>query len=446
MKPARIQFINPRLYFVYATILDSQPHLDSLTQRFPEALRIAREHPDATLYHSRYLEAAPNYMTVDLPIAKLKGIGVQSFQELGRIRHEIYQQLLQEKPDILQGLALSTSFRFFPWHGCSIILQLSLEGNFHAEHIVALVNGLMDHNGRVRLAGGHTKTLLEYVKPFYNRLLPQRARFGNKHSGRFCSGNNVRSQNYADEPVIYEKLSVIVPTALDPELPEASQYLEHSYLKCIAGVAIRRIEQFRELHAEVVKRVQKNTALFDRELLLLNFHNLLLYVNERNLPVSFYVTLFESLKNLSALLHHYDLSTYKNIARVDRLPTSYKAIRSFSGGLERTRFEAIQALNTYRMLTTATSTRVTELTDRGVKVFRLHPLEQGLSYRLEEIDVLLARVYSLRYQKKLQFLVIALMVLTLLATAIGVAGPTGVGKAISWFVGLLRNIPRIFSH
>jgi len=397
----RLNFKDVTLYFLYTTVLEKTPNFQKIHKDYPN-WKIEDEKIDERLYHPRYIHAVSPTKVIIIPPLRLRGIDINSFNSIVLLHENIYQKLVENKPKILDDVTLNVKIRVYPGNMCSFILRLVLSGEYEAEHLIALINGLLDHESKVILQSGESVTLTHILSFYYPALL-----------------------NSTSDPQktfsFYETFSLIVPKYIEPEL-KVEEYFKEPFNYCLFGIAIRRIEHFRDFNMELTKQTQKNLALYDSEIVILNYHNMFAYVSEKHLSVGVYLRIVESLKVLAALLHYYDITTYKQLSTIEKFPTKLRELKHITEELEANRINALRTIDTFRMLTSASATRVKMLMDHGIRIFGLNPIEESLDYKLREIEELLAKQYNLQLQKQLQVMTILLAIFSILITVIEVIG------------------------
>ena len=414
---SRLSIIDPTLHFICLRVSSAAP--DQAGDLLANKMARHEAYTDPALFHSEHFKATPRCNIRDLPSIRLAGLDEDSFSRLADTA-PIYRLLLDEQPRILQGDTLRITERTYsaPIHMRSIEFRLDLRGAFSADHLVALVNGLADRKGCVkRAAAGTSATLLG--------LLPRSGTLPHPVAGEDCSPLE-----------LYETFTVIAPERIDPDPFLDSGDVDECYLPCIAGLAIRRVEHFRDIEPAILARMQKNTAVYRKDLVYLNYHNLLCYTHYELSPAR-YIRLYERMRLLVLLLHHYDAATYELLTSMKDLPRYFMETRAFSRRMEKLRFESLQALDTYRILTSSTTTRVSVMVDRGIEVFRIPILEHGLNERLAAMDSLAERQHSRQLEIVLQWTGISIALLGILV-ALVVSFP----DALPYFGDVLHKVFR----
>jgi len=403
-----LTFKDVTLFILYTTMLEEIPNFQNIHKNFPD-WKIEDEKVDKKFYYSRYIDAVSPCKVITIPNLYLRGIDTNSFNSIVLSEENIYQKLVENKPKFLDGTTLNVKVRVYPERMCSFILRMDLRGEYEAENLIALINGLMDRGAKVVLESGESATLTGILYPYYSALLNS-------------TSDSQKTFSF------YESFSIIAPKYIEPQL-RVEDYFNEPFNYYLFGVAIRRLEHFRDINMELAKQNQKNIALYGSEIVMLNYHNMFAYVSEKHLPIEFYLRIMESLKSFAAILHYYDITTYKQLSAIKKFPTKLRELKHITEKLEHTRINALKAIDTFRMLTSASATRIRMLMDHGIRIFELNSLEENLNYKLHEIEDLLSKQYNLQLQKQLQIITI---ILTIFATIVAVVGIIGLDRLVEF--------------
>ncbi len=403
-------FKDVKFYILYTFILSAVTDFSQFKEAKPSwdisDLNISDERVKR-LFHPRYLSTISSCKIITPPSIKIKGIDIESFRSISwpneRDHKNIYRKLVEEKSEILENTTLQIEIWVFPGGFCGFLLCFNLHGNYSSRHLVALANGLIDYGAKLRLISGRSSRIVDIICDVSSKLIYH------THSSQ-------------EDFSYYESFSIIVPEQIEPGLPEAKDYFKPPYNRSLFSVSIRRGE-FQEVDVDVFEKTQKNISVYKSDILILNYHNMLIYVRgELHIPPFAYINIIVMLKTMAAMLHHYDIMTYRQLRNIKNIPNRLKDLRSYTRQLEKTKLQVIQAIDTFRMLTGVSSVRAKMIIDSGLQIFEIEPLVQSLDHKLQDMNSLLSSHYNLQMQKQLQLLTIIFSFFTLIVTITGIIG------------------------
>lgn len=411
IKDDSLIFENVKLYLLYTSILNDIPDFSQLKEIKPSWSISDLKISDARvkrLFHPRYLRTISSCKIITPPPIKIQGIDKESFYLIAwpneHNHKNIYRKLIEEKPEILENTTLQIEIRVFPGGSCGFLLCFNLNGTYFPEHLVALANGLIDYGAKLRLMSNKSLRTVDIISDISSKLI------------------HYNPPSLLEDFSYYESFSIIVPEQIEPELPEAKGYFKFPYNQSLFRVSIRRGE-FQEVDADVFEKTQKNISVYKSDIVILNYHNMLIYVRRGlHMPPSAYINIVVTLKTMAAMLHHYDIMTYRQLRNIKNIPNKLKYLRSYTRRLEETRLSVIQAIDTFRMLTGVSAVRARMIIDSGLQTFEIEPLVQSLEHKLQDMNSLLTSQYNLQLQKQLQLFAIILGFFTLIITMVGVIG------------------------
>lgn len=403
----KLGFTNSLVYLLYISVGNGEINFQKLRAIKPD-WEIKEDEFDTRIFHSRYVTAISPCIRITPPPIQMQGIDRESFLSIpwpaGSERRSLFQQLVEEKSTILTNENIQALIRIFPEGIHSYSLCLNLDGEYRAEHLVALVNGLLDFDAKLIRDPDQMVRTRDIVDSLHHTLALCYTTCNSKKRG-----------------VDYETFSVIAPQQITPLLASIEDYFAEPYNQELFGVSIRRALQFRDIRADIPKRTQRNIALYKSDIVILNYHNLFVYAKEQ-LKIDFYLQIVETLKATAALLHYYDVKVYEQLRAISDFPIKASKRKSLADGLEQTRLDAIKALDTFRMLTALSATRAKIVLDHGTEVFEIRALVESINSKLRDIDSLLTSQYDLQLQKQIWLITIILGVVAIIATLLGVVG------------------------
>lgn len=404
-------FKNVKLYILYTSILNSITDFSQIKETKPflsiSDLKIFDTRVKR-LFHPRYLRITSSYKIITSPSIKIQGIDVESFYSIpwpNECYHKnIYKKLIEEKPEILENTTLQIEVLAFPGGFCGFLLCFNLDGDYSSRHLVALANGFIDYGAKLRLMSGKSLGIIDLISDIYSKLV-----------------HHIHPSLLEDFSY-YESFSIIVPEQIEPALQEAKDYFKSPYNRSLFPVSIRRGE-FQEVDAKIFEKTQKNVSVYKSDIVILNYHNMLIYVKgELHIPPFVYINIVVILKTMVTMLHHYDIMTYRQLHSIKNIPKRLKELRSYTKHLEETKLQVIQAIDTFRMLTSVSAFRAKMIIDSGLQIFRIEPLVQSLEHKLQDMNSLLLSQYNLQLQKQIQLLTIILGIFTLIITIVDIIG------------------------
>jgi len=394
-------FKDVKLYILYTSILKDITDFPQLKKAKPSwdisDMNISDERVKR-LFHPRYLSTISSCKIITPPSIKIKGINVESFCSIPwpneRAHENIYRKLVEKKSKILKNAILQREVWVFPGGFCSFLLCFNLNGKYTSRHLVALANGFIDYGAKLRLMSGESLRIVDIISDISSKLLHH------------------EHPSLIEDFSYYESFSIIVPQQIEPELPEAKDYFKSPYNYSLFPVSIRRGE-FQEVDVDIFEKTQKNISVYKSDIVILNYHNMLIHVKgELHMPPVAYINIVVTLKTMAAMLHHYDIMTYRQLSNITNIPNRLKALKSYTRRLEETKLQVIQAIDTFRMLTGVSAVRSKIILDSGLQIFRIEPLIRSLEHNH----------YNLQLQKQLQLLAIILGFFTLFITIVSIIG------------------------
>ncbi|MET0764937.1 MAG: hypothetical protein ABWY29_08725 [Blastococcus sp.] len=306
-------------------------------------------------------------------------------------------------PD-LGGVTVQRSVRVYPQGMCAMRLSITLPGEYAVAHVNAFISQSLDGRLLWRTDGAAD-------------ALPCEALLLDVHQALRPEDTEVSAT-----PPYLESFSVVEPTALRPQFTDAARYREPEWEKDLFSAAIRRVADFGEVRLDVARERQKNLSIYVGDLVYLNYNHLLVYVvpDRDHLPASFYIDVAETVKVLVALLHRFDVDSYRAVADLEDVPSRLGALRRETEALEVRRFEIMRALDTWRMLTAVSASRSRWFLAAVTDQFGVATVQAGVQAKLNEIELVLGHRYNVSLQRTLQLLALGVGILSLLATGLGI--------------------------
>jgi hypothetical protein len=410
-KETVLGFENVTLYLMYTSVTMGEINLSRFKDDNPSWVVKKPDLSDVRvkrLFHPQYLSIISLCTIVSPPILHLQGIDEESIYSVPwpkeHKKTNIYHQLIKEKPKILENKKLQTEFWLFPGGFCTVIIRIDIDGLHSNHNLIALVNGLIDYGVRLKCRFRKTSTLLDIISDYFVKLIIQK-----KH---------IKDKTFR----YFESYSIIIPEKIEPEFQNAHDYFQAPYSSSLYPLLTRRGESF-DINPEVYVRLQKNISVYKSDIAVLNYHNMFIYVNnELHTPTLAYINIVIMLKTMAAMLHHFNIMTYKQLSEFKKIPTSLKNLAFNARQLEETRLKVIQAIDMFRILTDVSAVRAKMIIDTGLAIFIIEPMVISLEHKLQVMDSLLSSNYSLQLQKKLQWLAIIIGFFTLTVTAVSFIG------------------------
>lgn len=402
-------FKDVTVHFLYYGILKTE--ID--TKNWEDDSNVEKDILFRRLFHPRYFEAIKDMRMATFQPLRIEGIAEDSFRSIlwpkGSIEKSIFEQFIEEKRDILSNKDLQIKAWIYGGRGIVFCMTLQLDGEYTAEHLLALTNALSDFNGKLILAKFGELTLEDILR----KIL----------------ANSISKEENAFE--LYEKFTVIHPYSLSPPFDNSEDYFQEPYAQELFAVAIRRELQFRDIKKAIIEKTQKNLANYDTDIVILNYHNMFCYLNSQ-LSIDFYLGIVRTVKTFETLIHFYNSALFRELPK--ELPKNLKELREIAEKLEKLKIEVDRFLSTYEMLTSMAATRARLFLEACIEIFGIKKLTASLLDNLKDIEDLLSKRYNLELQKKLQWISIILAILTVVITLFEIIG---IDRLISWLKMIL---------
>lgn len=396
---SRLFFSNVALHFIYTFYPETSIDVEKLKEKHHDWV-FEEEIIEPRLFHKRYIQTVSPLNKITFPPFKIDGIDIALFSSIawpqGSNKKSIFQQFVEEKAGVLCGKNMLVCVYTYPESGIVFDISLNLDGDYKAEHLIALINGLLDFNAKLILNSGMKVRLEDLLKDVYNPML----------------------ELPSEELDYFETFSIIVPQELKPSLANIDDYFEEPYIQDLYATLIRRGLQFQDIRIDLLKKV-KNIALYKSDIVTITYHNMFCYLKGQ-LSLDFYIGVIRTLKIMLALLHYYDIKAYNEIKKLKTIPRKLGKIKETTQKLETLQLDISRILDCYRMLTTVSATRARMLFEHVIRIFQIRDIEKNLKDKMDRIDDLLSKEYNLRIQKYLQWLAITVAIFTLVITLINV--------------------------
>ncbi len=387
--------------FLFTAHLGEFPNIGG-PSRIPRDWVVGLEEVEARIFHSRYREIVSPLTRIVCQDHGIECLDMGSFESIpwpkGTVSYSTFKLFLEEKGDVLNGKTFRPVIFLYPEGVTLFEILLKLDGDFSVDHLVALVNGLIDFDAKLRMLNGERVTLQETVARIAERLV----------------------QKQVNQDRFFERFSVISATAFTPNLETGDDYFSTPYFKELAGVAIRRALQYQDIRPKLLKPVE-NLALYRSDVVTLTYHNMLCVLHGQ-LGLEFYLCIVRALKAMTTLLQHYDIEAYRLIREIKRMPRWMRLVRKRIRELEQLRLGITRSLDAYRMLTAVSATRARMILQKALEIFSIKDLVADLKDSMVEIDELLSGDYRVRLQRTLQWFAITIAVFTLIVTLVEVVG------------------------
>lgn len=405
---SEITFRNIDIILAHTAVCNTNLDFSILTQECPNWL-VRMETIEKVFYHSRYRSVVSPCQIITPPVIYTNRLDSNAFYSIPWpeefVEGNIYKRFADRKSQMLSGLRLDREVRVYPEGMLCILMNFKLPGDYQAKDLIALINGLLNYEVKFYLTQNNTASVRELFR-------------------ETCSIIEEHTHSKTKSRIeLYESFSVICPTSLYPDLGEAKAYFVSPYNLSLFAAAVRRAELYERIDIEFSKANQKNISLYNTDIVLLNYHNLLVFVrDELNLPADFYIDIAITLKTMSGLIHHYDIRTYEQLCQIETTHGGLRRLRRHTRKLERTRLNALRVIDTFRMRTSVSAMRARVVIERGVETFKIDSLEESLTRKLEQLEFLLSSQYNLNIQRRLTAITIAIGIFTIIVTIVGVVG------------------------
>ncbi len=232
----------------------------------------------------------------------------------------------------------------------------------------------------------------------------------------------------------YEPFSVIHSRSIDPDLP-IEGYFDEPYNKEFFAVTIRRALQYKDIRSEIPKTTQRNAALYERDIVVLNYHNLFCLLNSQ-LKIDFYLFFIRIFKIFCALLHHYDILIYNTLKSIDARRLRYRELKKLTNELENLRIDTLRVLYSYKILSSVSATRARLFMSKCIDTFHIEDLVNSLRDKIDALEDQIGKQYNLELQKRLQLFTIILTIIAILVTIFGLIG---IDRLLKWFEIITRS-------
>jgi hypothetical protein len=342
---------------------------------------LRKDKPSERFYNPNYLEIIPHFLEIELKPISMKMLDIESWTDVARRREpmlgsRIYSKLIGETKLFSPGsIDVAQMVRIYP-NGIAVArTEVDFVGEFDTDHVVGIMNGLMDFDGKMVTATGQVLSLKElfgFVKEELTKLSNAR--------------NFLKSPDTYTVILIQEMLDQ--PKKLDPDDLE------------IYALSIRRIEDWRRISLDIAKEVQRNVGFYNDEIAIISSRNTLLYLPKvtRDVIEDLYLRGIECLRAMSVLFQYYDLLLTSVVEAFPEISTKIapEKLEESVIELESLRMEIMRSMDAFRRFTTAISFRVKYVFQTVFKAFGLSEILETLGEKLENVDAILAAAYQVR--------------------------------------------------
>lgn len=387
--------------FLFTALLGELSVLGRYAKR-PSCWVEEAEEQEARILHPRYREVMSPVRRFVACEYNVESLDSESFRSIpwprGTERRSRFELFSDEKGEIVADIAFRPVVNLYPEGIVIFEIPLRLEGELTVNHVIALINGLLDFGAKLILTDGQIVTLQQVVARTAEELIQREV----------CSES------------FFESFSVISATSLRPVLATGDGYFQAPYFKDLSGIAIRRALQYQDIRPSLLKPV-RNLALYSSDVVTLTYHNMLCVVRGQ-LSLDFYLSIVRALKAMTTMLQHYDVEAYRAIQQIRRIPKRIRQVRKQIRELEELRLGMTRSLDAYRMLTSVTATRARMMINEGLEVFSIRSLVSDVRDSMNEFDELLSREYAVRLQRSLQLFASIVALFTLIVTLVQIVG------------------------
>lgn len=305
---------------------------------------------------------------------------------------------------------LSRCVTIYPEGFCSIRFSITLAKSWLPKNLNSFINDCLAGSISIRSVSSKNLSVEEVARETLREAL---------------ASSSLTPVRESDQ--LIESFTVIQPRSLSPSISREPSRLPQRLASDLYEAAIRRVDTFDDIDISIAHRHQKNLSVYKGDYVLLNYHNLFLFVpsGKGHLPPDFYLEMTELRKVEVAFLYSLHAEATNRLIRLQDIPSSMRRLKTEVEFIERRRVEMLQVLSGLKILGSIAATRAKWFNEAAGKTFGISALEQILNDENHVFGDVIINRYTLVLQRTLQMATVIITGLSLIVAAIGVGAAVG---------------------